>query len=97
VASAASRTAGSAAPAPAWFRFADATLTYSDADGQRGEIRFLPVATAEGVRYQLDARQRGGQALARPTFQQDERYSEEEIAWMLLNEGFAVEGERQRS
>lgn len=85
------------APAPAWFRFADATLTYSDADGQRGEIRFLPVATAEGVRYQLDARQRGGQALARPTFQQDERYSEEEIAWMLLNEGFAVEGERQRS
>lgn len=84
------------APAPAWFRFADATLTYSDADGQRGEIRFLPVATAEGVRYQLDARQRGGQALARPTFQQDERYAEEEIAWMLLNEGFAVEGESQR-
>lgn len=84
------------ASSPARFRFADSTLTYTDADGQRGEVRFLPVTTAEGVRYQLDPRERGANILVRPTFQQDERYSEAEIAWMLLNEGFTTEGESQR-
>ena len=84
---------GQAPPAPAQFRFLDGTLTYTNAAGQGGVVRFSSVPTPEGVRYALEA---GQSTVAitkgRPALVERELYSESDIIWILYSEGFTGEG-----